>query len=216
MPYAPVTRAAPKPPFPSWMTTILHLLDGFITLVGVNLVVLCALRRMQAGERMARPIDEGIEVYREAARLLGPFIWVSLLQVVAIAVGAVLLVVPGVLAYVWLYFSQYALIFDGTAELVGAAVQPRPDARQFFSRRAADRSLSRRLVGLQLVGGRDVLCGQPAGRMGGADNGRAVGVDLPGRSACSGGALHDYRIPARGGFAPVPGFERGRRRAYGA
>jgi hypothetical protein len=29
------------------------------------------------------------------------------------AVGAVLLVVPGVLAYVWLYFSQYALIFDG-------------------------------------------------------------------------------------------------------
>jgi hypothetical protein len=112
MPYAPVTRAAPKPPFPRWMTTVLHLLDGFITLVGVNLVVLCALRRMQEGHRMARPIDEGIEVYREAARLLGPFIWVSVLQVVAIAVGAVLLVVPGLLAYVWLYFSQYALIFD--------------------------------------------------------------------------------------------------------
>jgi hypothetical protein len=113
MPYAPVTRAAPKPPFPPWLTTILHLLDGFITLVGVNLVVLCALRRMQAGQRMARPLDEGIEVYREAARLLGPFVWVSVLQVLAIAVGAVLLVVPGLLAYVWLYFSQYALIFDG-------------------------------------------------------------------------------------------------------
>jgi hypothetical protein len=112
MPYA-VTRAAPKPPFPPWVTTILHLLDGLITLVGVNLVVLCALRRMQAGERMARPLDEGIEVYREAARLLGPFVWVSVLQVLAIAVGAVLLVVPGLLAYVWLYFSQYALIFDG-------------------------------------------------------------------------------------------------------
>ena len=103
--------------------------------------------------------------------------------------------------------------FRGTAELVGAAVQPRLDARQFFSRCVAGRSLSRRLVGLQLVGGRDVLCGQPAGRMGGADNGRAVGLNLPGRSACSGGALHDYRIPARRGFAPVPGFERGRRRA---
>jgi hypothetical protein len=112
MPYA-VTRAAPKPPFPPWVTTILHLLDGLITLVGVNLVVLCALRRMQAGQRMARPLDEGIEVYREAARLLGPFVWVSVLQVLAIAVGAVLLVVPGLLAYVWLYFSQYALIFDG-------------------------------------------------------------------------------------------------------
>jgi hypothetical protein len=113
MPYAPVTRAAPKPPFPPWVTTILHLVDGFITLVGVNLIVLCALRRMQAGQRMARPLDEGIEVYREAARLLGPFVWVSVLQVLAIAVGAVLLVVPGLLAYVWLYFSQYALIFDG-------------------------------------------------------------------------------------------------------
>ena len=113
MPYAPVTRAAPKPPFPPWVTTILHLLDGLITLVGVNLIVLCALRRMQAGQRMARPLDEGIEVYREAAHLLGPFVWVSVLQVLAIAVGAVLLAVPGLVAYVWLYFSQYALIFDG-------------------------------------------------------------------------------------------------------
>ncbi|HVB80895.1 MAG TPA: hypothetical protein VNE82_13225 [Candidatus Binataceae bacterium] len=112
VPYLPVARAAPKPVFPSWMTAILHLLDGFITLVGVNLVVLCALRRMRAGQRMARPIDEGLEVYREAAHLLKPFVWVSVLQVLAIAVGAVLLVVPGVLAYVWLYFSQYALIFD--------------------------------------------------------------------------------------------------------
>jgi hypothetical protein len=111
-PYAPAARAAPKPPFPVWMTTILHLLDGFITLVGVNLVVLCALKRMQAGQRMARPIDEAVEVYREAARLLSSFVWVSVLQVLAIAVGAVLLVVPGFLAYVWLYFSQYALIFD--------------------------------------------------------------------------------------------------------
>jgi hypothetical protein len=113
MPYAPVTRGAPKPLFPSWLTTILHLVDGFITLVGVNLIVLCALRRMQSGQRRARPIDEGLEVYREAAHLLTPFVWVSVLQVLAIAVGAVLLVVPGVLAYVWLYFSQYALIFDG-------------------------------------------------------------------------------------------------------
>jgi hypothetical protein len=113
VPYAPVMRAAARPLFPLWMTTVLHLLDGFITLVLVNLVVLCALRRMRAGERMTRPIDEGIAVYRQAAHLLKSFVWVSVLQVLAIAVGAVLLVVPGVLAYVWLYFSQYALIFDG-------------------------------------------------------------------------------------------------------
>jgi hypothetical protein len=113
MPYMPIARAAPKPPFPRWLTTILHLFDGFITLVGVNLVVLCSLRRMQTGQRLARPTDEAIAVYRDAAHLLTPFVWVSVLQVLAIAVGAVLLVVPGVLAYVWLYFSQYALIFDG-------------------------------------------------------------------------------------------------------
>jgi hypothetical protein len=112
VPYAPVMRATARPPFPFWMTTVLHLLGGLITLVGVNLVVLCALRRMRAGERMTRPIDEGIAVYREAVHLLKSFVWVSVLQVLAIAVGAVLLVVPGVLAYVWLYFSQYALIFD--------------------------------------------------------------------------------------------------------
>ncbi len=112
-PYAPPTGGPErKPPFPSWLTSILHLLSAFITLVGVNLVVLCALRRIQAGERMARPLDEGVAVYRESAQLLGPFVWVSVLQVVATAVGAVLLIVPGLLAYVWLYFSQYALVFD--------------------------------------------------------------------------------------------------------
>lgn len=113
VPYAPAMRPAPKPPFPPWATTILHLLSAFIALVGVNLVMLCTLRRIRAGERMPRPLDEGIAVYREAARLLGPFVWVSLLEVLAMAVGAVLLVVPGVLAYVWLYFAQYALVFDG-------------------------------------------------------------------------------------------------------
>jgi hypothetical protein len=112
VPYAPAARTPPQPPFPPWATTILHLIDAFITLVGVNLVVLCALRRMETGQRMARLYDEGIEIYREALRLLGPFVWVSVLQVLAIAVGAVLLVIPGLLAYVWLYFSQYALVFD--------------------------------------------------------------------------------------------------------
>jgi hypothetical protein len=113
VPYRPEMRPARKPPFPHWATTILHLLSAFIAFVGVNLVVLCALRRIQAGERMPRPLDEGIAVYREAARLLGSFVWVSLLEVLAMAVGVVLLVVPGVLAYVWLYFAQYALVFDG-------------------------------------------------------------------------------------------------------
>lgn len=112
VPYAPATSPAPRPPFPPWATTLLHLLSAFIALVCVNLVVLCALRRIQTGQRMPRPFDEGLAVYREAARLLGSFVWVSLLEVLAMAVGAVLLVVPGILAYIWLYFAQYALVFD--------------------------------------------------------------------------------------------------------
>lgn len=112
-PYVPAARAAPRLPFPPWVIEILHVLEGLITLVGVNIVVLCALKRMQAGQRMARPLDESIEIYREAWQLLGPFVLVSVLEVLATAVGAVLLVIPGIVAYVWLYFSQYALIFDG-------------------------------------------------------------------------------------------------------
>lgn len=113
-PYAPPTGVPVAPPFPWWATTILHALSGVIALVGVKLVVLCALKRIHAGERAVDALNEAAEVYRSSSRLLTPFLWVSFLQFLATGVGAVLLVVPGILAYVWLYFSQYALVFDGT------------------------------------------------------------------------------------------------------
>ncbi len=101
----------PGPTFPSWGTRILHYVFLALT-VGANLLVLCALARIRAGIREASAVKEALAVYRRAATLVGPFLWVFFLQVVTTVLGLVLLVVPGVLAYVWLYFAQYAVVMD--------------------------------------------------------------------------------------------------------
>lgn len=112
-PYRPDTSEPPAPDvYPRWMTNSLHLVFAFMTLL-VNLVVLCALARMHAGARAAGPLSEAIEVYRRAIVLLPAFLWIALLRLLATVVGVILLVVPGLFAFVWLYFAQYALIFDG-------------------------------------------------------------------------------------------------------
>jgi hypothetical protein len=97
--------------FPSWFTTILHFLFGAIT-YALNLVVLCALARMQSRTRAPTLVGEAVEVYRRAGSLALSFAWIVLLQVLATVVGFVLLVIPGLCAYVFLYFAQYALVFD--------------------------------------------------------------------------------------------------------
>ena len=115
--YVPVQNAgvpAPGGPISFWIrfpTQPLHIL-AFLIALSVNLVVLCELKRMRAGARAPTPASEALEVYRNAIPLVPAFFFILLLQVLAIVVGAVLLVVPGLLAYVWLYFSQYALVFD--------------------------------------------------------------------------------------------------------
>ncbi len=109
-PYRPALPAA-KPPFPAWLVLLLHILVLLITVI-VNLVVLCALKRGQAGVRGMSTVNEAIEVYRHAIDLLPSFLWVVFLQLLATVVGLVLLIVPGLLAMIWLYFSQYAVVFD--------------------------------------------------------------------------------------------------------
>lgn len=111
-PYAPEVMPAP-PTVTHWVVRVL-LLRGVLALITflVNLVVLCTIKRIDAGTRKARVLNEAIEVYREAIALAPAFFWILLLQLIAIAVGLVLLVIPGLLAIVWLYFAQYALIFD--------------------------------------------------------------------------------------------------------
>ena len=77
-------------------------------------------------------IGEVIEVYRSSIRLAPGFIWVTILQLAAPGLplflfqkaaayqlnvfeytALVLLLMLGLLVYAWLYFAQYALLFDG-------------------------------------------------------------------------------------------------------
>ncbi len=121
-------------PFSPWVTKALHLIFGLLTLL-VTLVTLCSLKRIQAGIREPTIIHEVIEVYRRSITLAPAFVWVTILQLLAPALGLflfqeasslmpgsigvwayialVLMIMLGALIYTWLYFAQYALIFDG-------------------------------------------------------------------------------------------------------
>jgi len=121
-------------PFSPWVTTALHLIFGLLTLL-VTLITLCSLKRIQAGVRKPAIIGEAIEVYRQSIPLAPGFIWVTILQLLAPAAGLflfqaastyvygsigvwayialVLMIMVGALVYAWLYFAQFALIFDG-------------------------------------------------------------------------------------------------------
>ncbi len=110
-PYAPPTVRAVQPLFPVWEIRILEILVAILSF-SANLLVLCTLARIQAGLREATLVGEVIEIYRRAICLLPSFFLVAALQLLATAVGVVLLIVPGFLAFVWLYFAQYALVFD--------------------------------------------------------------------------------------------------------
>ncbi|HLH78456.1 MAG TPA: hypothetical protein VKV28_16775 [Candidatus Binataceae bacterium] len=112
MPYPARSSAALAPLFPLWMTRSLHLLFLILT-AGANLVALCIIRALNDGTGKQEIWPATRAVYREALRLVPAFYWVALLQIVAMAVGAVMLIVPAVLAFIWLYFAQYSLVIDG-------------------------------------------------------------------------------------------------------
>jgi len=112
MPYGQ-TAAEISPLFPWWALLLFHLVTVVVAFA-VNLVVLCSTRRIQSGVRRPRALNEAIEIYREAIALTPAFFWIVGLQLIAIAVGFILLIIPGLLLIVWLYFAQYALVFRGT------------------------------------------------------------------------------------------------------
>ena len=133
-PVKPAPLQEPQP-FSPWVTTALHLILLPLLSALVTLVTMCSLKRIQGGVREPAIIGEAIEVYRQSIPLVPGFIWVTILQLAApaaglfmflelsayvyesIGVGAylvlVLMIVLGALVYAWLYFAQYALIFDG-------------------------------------------------------------------------------------------------------
>jgi hypothetical protein len=118
-------------PYAPWVFNVLNQLVGLLASL-VTLIVLSSLKRTQVGLREPSIIGEAIAVYRDASKLLLGFIWVTFLQFVVpdttsflvglssgyalnvlIYFGLLLMIVVSALVYAWLYFSQYALIFDG-------------------------------------------------------------------------------------------------------
>src|SRR5580698_9264145 len=110
-PYAPDLGPPPPPLIAHWVLRILHYVLALNTVL-VNLVALCTIKRIDSGTHKGRVLNEAIDIYRDVIALTPAYLWILLLQVIAIVVGFVLLVIPGVLAMVWLYFAQYALVFD--------------------------------------------------------------------------------------------------------
>jgi len=109
-PYRPVAEVQPL--FPRWALLLFHILLALLTLT-VQLFVMCTIRRVQAGVQHPQMFNEAVEIYREAIQLVPAFLWIRLLEIVAIGLGFVLLFVPGLLLIVWLYFAEFALVFDG-------------------------------------------------------------------------------------------------------
>jgi hypothetical protein len=109
---SPPPDASQPPLYPVWFTRILHLLSIAIT-IALKLIILCALQRMWEKTRAPDLIAEGLAIYRRALQLVPAFALVVLLQWLATLVGFALLVVPGLVVYVWLYFAEYSLVFDG-------------------------------------------------------------------------------------------------------
>ena len=110
-PYPLPSPTADRPPIGFSTVTALHVVSVLITLF-VNLVVMCTLERIQAGPRKGSQTDEAVAIYRRAFVLTPSFFWVVLLQVIAIAVGTMLLVIPIVLVFLWLMLMHYSLVFD--------------------------------------------------------------------------------------------------------
>ena len=130
------TPAKPPPlqepqPYSQWVIFALNQLVGLIAAL-VTLIVLSSLKRIQSGLREPSIAGEAIAVYRDASKVVLGFIWVTFLQFVIPDVtsflvglssgsqlnlllyfGLLLMIVVSALVYAWLYFSQYALIFEG-------------------------------------------------------------------------------------------------------
>jgi hypothetical protein len=118
-------------PYSQWVIVVLNQIVGLIAAF-VTLIVLSSLKRIQSGLREPSIAGEAIAVYRDASKVVLGFIWVTFLQFVVpdatsflvglssgsqlnllLYFGLLLLIVVSALVYAWLYFAQYALIFDG-------------------------------------------------------------------------------------------------------
>jgi hypothetical protein len=133
-PYAPPRNTpASRQPYPSWLTTTLDVVVIVLT-IAVNLLVLCTLVRIRAHQRAPTVVGEAFAIYRKAVALAPGFAWIALLQAIApilalgfltinfnpqdaavylvFGFGRTLIVAAAAVVYLWLYFAEYALVFD--------------------------------------------------------------------------------------------------------
>ncbi len=149
--YLPVLQAGPVLPW--WTSLIAHLLLLILALAA-DLVVLCAIRRDRAGLKHQRLLSEVLAVYREAVLLAPSFYWIVFLQILAplialatlrvsfdtsdaalmaiLYVTEIAVLVFGALAYLWLYFARYALVFDAHRSFHGLLFSRDLMRKRFF------------------------------------------------------------------------------------
>ncbi len=131
-PYAPTAEDV-KPLIPWWAVRTLNLVALLMTFAS-KLLVLVSLRRLRAGQRETSVIAEGIATWREAIKLAPGFFWIVILQVSVPALAfflwtadidiepwylafivymlELIFLIMGGMLYLWLYFSEYALVFE--------------------------------------------------------------------------------------------------------
>jgi hypothetical protein len=133
-PYAPEKSQRPDT-FPGWFIISLHFLLLAIT-EGVVLVTMCMLSRSQRGVREPTIWSEALATLSAAVTLTPSFYWVSILKlaapvfavelyngltvynptptiVVLLNIGMLIVLAGALILYLWLYFSQFALVFNG-------------------------------------------------------------------------------------------------------
>jgi hypothetical protein len=151
-PYTPLAGAT-KPMFAPWLLSIFHVTILLLTFA-VNLVVLCAIRRDQVGIRHDGVMNEALAIYREAGSLILAFYWIVFLQLLVPGIAVFLLqinvvgaqswlafalyfielamLIAGALAYLWLYFARYALVFHGKRSFHGLLFSRDLMRKRFF------------------------------------------------------------------------------------
>jgi hypothetical protein len=145
--------AGPATFLPWWTSPIAHLLLLILALAA-DLLVLCAIRRDRTGLKHQRIISEVLAIYQEAVRLAPAFYWIVFLQILAplialatlrvsfdtsdaglmvvIYVSEIAILILGALAYLWLYFARYALVFDARRSFHGLLFSRDLMRKRFF------------------------------------------------------------------------------------
>jgi hypothetical protein len=132
-PYVPDKEEQPDK-FPAWLIQILYGLSLIIVEAAV-LVTLCMLWRVHVGQRAPTDFAESIAILEQSVELAPAFFWVSFLKltpilmlwlvgkieilnptpafIVLIYLTFMTMLVGAGIAYLWLYFAQFALVFGG-------------------------------------------------------------------------------------------------------